>query len=266
MSTDPTVPLTVTDLAGPGPGRGNAAPKRRGPGAAVAVVVSLVILLALLLIADRVAVSWAERHAERSMTEDFRAANADVTIAGFPFLTQLVGGRLTTVNLGADSIEVDGLVFAEVSAVANGVPIRGSGTISSAAGGALIPISTLETMITGALEQQNLGNLVPTLDVEPETGLVSLQAELVGLSILGIDLTPRAAGRAIELDVTSLRLGPAAVNPEDIPFGLGDVLLGQLGLVAIDLDALPAGVELSSLSMVDDGALISLAGTDVELP
>jgi hypothetical protein len=67
--------------------------------AAVAAVV--VALLAALLIADRVAVIHAQGRIAARLGDRGFAARPQVTIAGFPFLTQLAARRLDKVVISA---------------------------------------------------------------------------------------------------------------------------------------------------------------------
>lgn len=237
---------------------------RRGRGV-LSVVVSLLILAGLAVLADRLALAWATQQAERILADDFAADSSEVTIHGFPFLTQLASGNLSEADLSAGTLSFDGLVLADVSGTARGVPTSADGTIGKLEGSALVPTATLQELLERGLVEQGLGDLAPSVTISSSTGIVSLDAD-VRLTVLGLDLAPVTSGRAITFEVVAARFGDATIAPEDIPLGLGDELLAQIGDLSIDLDALPQGVELTGLTMNDDGALVQLSGENVAIP
>jgi hypothetical protein len=63
-------------------------------------IIIVVVILGLLVVADRVAVLAADRTvAQRIQTDQDLPARPDVSIGGFPFLTQALGGRYDSVTL-----------------------------------------------------------------------------------------------------------------------------------------------------------------------
>ena len=65
------------------------------------VAAIVVAVLAFVLVADRVAVIWAQNRLATRIADRGYAARPHVRIAGFPFLTQLAAGRMTQVVIGA---------------------------------------------------------------------------------------------------------------------------------------------------------------------
>jgi hypothetical protein len=115
--------------------------RRRGRRPLVVLVVLLLVLAGLLLVTDRVVAGVAERvvadRVDRELTRrDVQFSAPEVTVGGFPFLTQVVGGRY-------DSIRI---VLREVRASA----VRGNVTVSAPevtveARGVSAPLDTLRS-------------------------------------------------------------------------------------------------------------------------
>lgn len=63
-------------------------------------VIAIVVIVALLVVADRVAVLAGERAvADQVQTDQHLSTRPDVSIGGFPFLTQAIGGRYDDVTV-----------------------------------------------------------------------------------------------------------------------------------------------------------------------
>jgi hypothetical protein len=88
-----------------------------------AVIVVLVIL-GLLVVADRVALAAAEHVvAGRIQTDQRLAQRPDVTIHGFPFLTQALAGRYDQVTVHVRGLRNRRMPVAKLSVVLNGVHV-----------------------------------------------------------------------------------------------------------------------------------------------
>jgi hypothetical protein len=79
--------------------------RRRGRRALIVLVIVLLVLGGLLVVADRVSAGIAERvvadQVDKQLTQQNVTSSgpAEVTVGGFPFLTQVVGGRYDSINL-----------------------------------------------------------------------------------------------------------------------------------------------------------------------
>src|SRR6266487_4063862 len=79
--------------------------RRRWP---LVLTVVFALLLVALVIADRVAVSAADAAVEKRLAEQapFDASNKpDVSIRGFPFLTQALSGKYDDIEVSGDSLD-----------------------------------------------------------------------------------------------------------------------------------------------------------------
>jgi hypothetical protein len=78
--------------------------KRRGRRALVSLLVLLVVVAGLLFAADRVAANFAEKKIAEQVTKEVASQNAqsappEVTVGGFPFLTQVLAGNYQHIKI-----------------------------------------------------------------------------------------------------------------------------------------------------------------------
>lgn len=217
---------------------------------AVSTVVVVGLLIAGAGVADVVLRERTEDRLASELQQEVPGLTAapDVTITGFPFLTQVLGGELDDVRVTAPSATVDGLRLDRVDVRLTGVSTRGPTAVDRA---------ELTAVVTPAALQQVL-----TVPVELSVDGAHLVAatELVGI-LVEVLLLPRAARRAIEVDVDGVRVGGATVAAQDLPSAVTDQLQG----LSLPVEQLPRGVELTGLTVESDGVHLRAAGTDVVL-
>jgi hypothetical protein len=113
----------------------------------VIVVAILVALLAVVLIADRVAVIYAEDRLARQVQDRGFGAKPQVTIAGFPFLTQAAARRLNKVVIRAAGKKLGPVQVKRLDFTLHGIRVSGNGrTASQLSGTALIGFAGLAGM------------------------------------------------------------------------------------------------------------------------
>src|ERR1700745_2773183 len=83
-------------------------PARKGPWVVLGIVLVLAVLFVVL---DRVAVAYAENQAAKQMQSQGFPAKPDVTIKGFPFLTQVAARRLNDVHITAGNVPAGPVKF-----------------------------------------------------------------------------------------------------------------------------------------------------------
>ena len=93
--------------------------RRRWP---TRLAIALLVLAALFTAADRITVGIAENEiAKRIQSSQNLASKPSVTIAGFPFLTQLIGMKLDKVSLDARGVTRNGVRVTDLRADLHGV-------------------------------------------------------------------------------------------------------------------------------------------------
>jgi hypothetical protein len=237
------------------------------------LLIVVVILGGLFVIVDRVAVSLAENEvADRLRTTENLADAPDVSISGFPFLTQLAGGELDEVEVGIEDYEAatgsgdEKIRIADLTAHMKGVEFSGdysSATAATATGTATIAYD----------------ELLKTAKSEPTQVAPGVTAKVVGLSdggdgkirvaveatVLGAKLpepvyvlsTVRVEGDFVRVDADALPKVGSVELPESRVRAITDF--------EQRIDELPGGIELDKVTAVKNGVEIAVKGSNVRL-
>lgn len=221
-----------------------------GRRAVVAGVVVVGVLAGGAVVADRVLHEQTEDRLASDLRDQIPGLDTepDVTIAGFPFLTQVLAGELERVDVTAPEATVDGLLLEEVEVRLHEV----STDQPTTAGRARLTAFTSLDAMTAVLD-------LP-LDLAIDGRHLVASADLLGLP-LEVLLLPRAGGREVLVDIDAFRLGGATISADNLPGGVAD----QLDGLAFPLDGLPEGLELTAVTLEPDGARLVTEGTDVVL-
>jgi hypothetical protein len=227
-----------------------------------AVAILLLAVLALLGIAwlaDRMAVGATAAGIASDLSDaglDL-GPEADLRIEGFPYLTQLMIGRLTEVNLTAGTATIDGLGLTDVRGVARGVRTSAPYVARSVEFTAMIPESTLQD----AVDRSGLSDRGLEIQVGIRGSAVVASATFLGLPVEAV-LKPSPEGQAVALRLRLVSLAGITASVDDLPPALRDAL----DELAIPLAPLPEGLTLTSMRVLpDEGILVVASGTDVAL-
>ncbi|WP_326722211.1 DUF2993 domain-containing protein [Streptomyces sp. NBC_00243] len=234
-----------------------------------------VILGGLFVIADRVAVGFAEDEAaDRIRTTEGLASTPDVSIEGFPFLTQVVGGEFDDVKIGIKDYEasttgtgdaVSTIRIDDLNAEMHGVVFSGdysSATASSATGTATI----------------SYAELLKAAQSGPTDVTTGVTAEVVGLSDGGngkikVSVEATVLGTKLPQPVSvlssvSVEGDTVKVHADSLP-NLGVDLAEDTVRTVTDfeqkIDELPGGIQLDKVVAAKDGVDISVKGSDIRL-
>ncbi|MFB8775120.1 LmeA family phospholipid-binding protein [Streptomyces broussonetiae] len=236
------------------------------------LLIVVVVLGGLFVGADRLAVHFAEGEvADKLRTTENLATTPEVSIKGFPFLTQLVGGELEDVEVGIENYEANagegGTVrIDDLRANMKGVEFSGdysSATANSATGTASIAYD----------------ELLRTAKSEPAQVAPGVTAEVVGLSDGGdgkikVAVEATVFGTKLPRPVSVLSTVTAEgdtvrVQAEALP-SIGGVEVGETQIRSITdfeqrIDGLPGGIQLDEVRAESDGVRITVLGSDVRL-
>jgi hypothetical protein len=248
-------------------------PRRRGRGLLIGLIVLLVIIGIVLFVGDRVGRSYAERIisdkvAEQVSNQKATSEKPDVTIEGFPFLTQVAHGRY-------DEIKIE---LADFSGPAdqNGtkkiklplLDIRArdvKASIDTLRSGGNIVAGTVTG--TGTLDYKQLASLVdqPGLTLTEKngqlTGAAKVQALGQSLNVTGV------AKLTVSDGVVHVRF--ANVDSPDLPNipGIKALVAGYADKLGIDVQvpALPLKLKVQKVQPQADGLQFTAGATNVTL-
>ncbi|MDQ0684686.1 MULTISPECIES: DUF2993 domain-containing protein [Streptomyces] len=237
------------------------------------LLVVVVVLGGLFVLADRLAVNFAEGEvADKLKANEGLAATPDVSIKGFPFLTQVVGGSLDDVEVGIKdyqaatgtsgrTIRID-----DLQADMQGVEFSGdysSATAASATGTASITYA----------------ELLKTAKAEPTEVVRGVTANVVGLSDGGngkikVAVEATVLGTKLPqpvyvLSTVTVQGDTVRVHADSLP-SFGGVRAAENEVRSITdfqqkIDDLPGGIKLDKVQAGKDGVEISVKGSNVKL-
>jgi len=224
-----------------------------------ALMIAVLVLLGLAVAADRVLVVLTEDQlASAIQSEGQLPAEPDISIEGFPFLTQAINGRYDSVRVGVD-VEALGLppgATADIRLVGAQVPLSSvfSGSISS------VPVEKVLGTVTFPFDYigEQLGGATVTRDGS------GLRVETT-VSLLGQDFQVAATA---ELALVGREVALTASNVEgfgaDLPDEVTAVVLDLLDL-SLPVPELPFGLVFTGIQVVGDGMRVVAEGNDIVL-
>ncbi|WP_405899028.1 DUF2993 domain-containing protein [Streptomyces sp. NBC_00727] len=219
--------------------------------------VVLAILVAVFVAVDRVAVYVAESQVEdRVKVPGAQIGSTDVSIKGFPFLTQVAGSSLDEVDVSITGIETHAagrsLRISTMDAELHDVHLTdgfSGATATRATGTAVISYEDLTKAASDgvAVEYGGKGKVKVTGSVD----------------ILGRPITRSVLSTVTLVDGHTVRVHADKVPGEGIP-GL-EKLVREKTDFEREVGGLPNGLKLEKIQPTADGLEISVTGTDVRL-
>ncbi|MFJ9677762.1 DUF2993 domain-containing protein [Streptomyces sp. NPDC101194] len=221
------------------------------------LLVIVVVLGGIFVAVDRAAVYFAESEAEgRVEVTGATIGSTDVSIKGFPFLTQVAGSQLDEVDVEITGIETDAngrrIRISRMNAALYEVKLAdgySSATAARATGTAVISYEDLTKAASDGVAVEYGGN-----------GKVKVTGT--------VDILGRPLSRSVLSTVTLIDGHTIKVHADKVP---GEGIPGLEGLVRQKTDferevgGLPSGLKLQRIRPTADGLEISVTGTDVRI-
>ncbi|MGW7362594.1 LmeA family phospholipid-binding protein [Streptomyces sp. NPDC054841] len=221
------------------------------------LLITVVIIGGLFAIADRLLLNYAESEAaDRIKARQGLSGATEVSIQGFPFLTQVAGKELDRVDVNVRDIETTAngrkVVISEMSAALHDVRL-GNGYSTATAATATGTVRIAYDDLTKAAEQDVVVSYGGNGKVKV-TGTVS---------ILGRSLSRSVVSTVSLVDGDTIRVRADKVPGEGIP-RLED-LVRQKTDFDRQVSGLPEGLKLEKVEAASDGIVITVAGTNIPL-
>lgn len=226
-------------------------------GAAARGWVVLVVVLGLLAGAAYAGDQYLRGQAEQEFATQVTAVfdgmdDPAVTIHGFPFLTQMLGGRFGHVTGTTDRLVLDGVTADDVRVDAHDV------TVSPARAGSATVSATISPQTATELLRTRSG--IDDLGLRVEDDHLVVTTDVYGHE-LAVSGTLSAGTDVVRVDLGTVTLGGVSADLGDLP----SRLRGQLAELTIPVTGLPAGVHLTGAEVVPGGMRFTATGTDVPL-
>ena len=255
MSTDPTRPLPEWWQTQGTPEPPTFVVKRRRRKGPLIALITVIALLVLLVVSDRVANAYAENQMASQVQSSLGlSGKPDVTIHGFPFWTQLIAHDFKTVTITASNETIN----------------------SASAGGGALQIASLNATLHG-LHFQGFNSNSATVDQFNATALINFTVlGNIGGVPQGVALTqdgPNQVKATVSLgpisasaDAQVTQSGPNKIHVHVTDFnGIPADQLGNFGDFTITIPKLPAGVTIQSVSVTQQGVMVTIAGMNTTL-
>jgi hypothetical protein len=234
------------------PSRRARRPRRRGLGWLIALVVVIVVLVG----ADFVARAVAENVAATQFQKQGNLTNKpDVTIEGFPFLTQVAGKNFSDIKVSAANEKEGPVTITSIDATATGVHLNSysfnSGEIGNISGTLLIDFASLGNTLTNQIGA--LGTLLNGAGLD----LTAAGPTEVKASMNLLVTTGSATWRVSRLSPTELNIALVGSS------GLPSSLLSSIQNVDIPIPKLPLGLTIDSVRVSPSGVIGTISGSNV---
>jgi LmeA-like phospholipid-binding len=253
----------------------------RGRRSLIALLVVVLVLVGLFVVADRVAVNVAEKRiADQAVTEMSKRditspRKPSVSIAGFPFLTQVLAGKYRKVTIDVDhprtkQVTLDRLTVAanEVHAPLNAIT-SGTGQVTSdtVSGTAWLNWDTVRSLVDTTPLRQVPGIDISKLSVTVKDNKVNLAAPL---SFAGLSLNLQAGGTlAVTKGEVRMQLEDLKVSsPNGGTTALSQAFINQyrnLLNVKIAVPSLPYALVINKVTTTASGIVVTATAANVVL-
>jgi hypothetical protein len=218
-------------------------------------LVVLVVLLLAALGADRVAEHVASNRAETRLAAE-GVQNPQVSIGGFPFLTQLAARSFGSVTVSGDAVTSSSGSAQDVTVVAHDVSVPKSGHATAGSVRATGLVTYAEVVRRSGAQGVSLSEASGNRVRMRSTATVLGQS--VPVAALG---RVHAAERSLRIEPTGFEVAGRSVDAASLLDALG----ARFTLV-YPLRDLPAGLKLDSVQTTPDGFHVVVTGTDVTFP
>jgi LmeA-like phospholipid-binding len=214
---------------------------------AVIIVLAVVLDFAARLAAENVMASKIEQQGLQH--------KPDVTIDGFPFLTQVVSRDFQQINISATNQAEGPVTITKINATATGIKINSfafsSGTITRLTGTVLISFASLGNTLT--TEVGALGTLLNGAGLD----LTAAGPDEVKATLNLLVTSGSATWRVTRLSGNQLNI--KLVTSSNLPASL----LGSIQNITVRIPKLPLGLTIDSIQVTPDGVIGRVSGRDV---
>jgi hypothetical protein len=229
--------------------------RRPGRRRARRYVIGLVVIVVLLVVLDFVARVAAENVMASKIEQQGLQHKPDVSIDGFPFLTQVVSRNFEQVNLSAADQTEGPVTITSINATARNIRLNSyafsSGTIGSLSGTAVISFASLGNTLT-----QQVGPLGSVLN-GAGLDLTDAGRDEVKASLNLLVASGSATWRVSRMSGDRLNIRLVGSS------GLPSSLLQSIADIIVRVPKLPLGLTIDSVQVTPAGVVGRVSGSNV---
>ena len=241
--------------AGYGQQAGRPARRRRRRHPLAWLIVVLVVILAILGIGDQVFKVYAQNDIAKQVQSAGLSAKPSVSIKGWPFVTQVLGHDLKTIDISANNVTTTGgKLPLSFTATATGVHLNSSfnvKTIDHINAQMTITYQSLDSYLANSIGIPGLGSI--SISPDPAKGPNAVTANAAGIASVDATVTKTAAN---QITIKFGQLG-----------GIASLLGGSVAIPdqVIDIPELPLGLVVGTPEATSQGIVIPASGSNTTL-
>jgi hypothetical protein len=217
-------------------------------------LLTVVIIIALLVVLDFAARAVAQNIMAARIQQQGLQQKPDVSIGGFPFLTQLVSKNFQQVTVSTTNLTAGPVTLTKVDVTARDVRLTsyssGRGTITSLSGIVLISFASLGDTLTHQFGP--LGSLLNGAGLN----LTAAGPHEVKASLSLVVASGSATWRITRVSANQLHIGLVASR------GLPASLLGSIQSLTLQIPQLPLGLTIDSINVTPNGVVGHVSSHD----
>lgn len=217
------------------------------------LAVALVLLLGGAYAADRIVLARTIANLEEQIRAGLPEVSSDLSIDvdGVLFLPQVIGGTLDRAQISASSARINDLYLQDIHLELRQVSVREPYGAQAVNIDASAPGSTVATAVQAAGVPEQITVTVQDSQLLAQASVLGAPAQVV--------LVPEAAGRAIEISLGQVSLAGAQLDIADLP----EVIVDGLSGIEVELDQLPAGIQVQDIELDGEQMHLHLQGRQV---
>lgn len=216
-------------------------------------IIVLIVLLGLLVAADFGARAFAQNKMASEIQQQGFPKKPDVSINGFPFLTQVISRDFKNIQVSSSNITEGPLLIQSINATMTGVHVNSSfqsGTIDHLNGTALVTFPALANAMTS--QAGALGSLISSGLTLSDAGNNEVKATL---NLLGGLASGTAVWRVTRTGDNNIHIQLVSSS------GIGSAAASGISDINVPLpEKLPLGMTIQSISVTPTGLVATVTG------
>jgi hypothetical protein len=229
--------------------------RRRGGHGLRNTIIALLVLIVVLVAIDRLAAFYVQGRIASQIQDEGFSSKPDVSIKGFPFLTQVIGRHFQDIQISSRKVKAGPVEIQNINAELSNVHLNSGfsgGTVGHLSGAGVIAFGSLSNAI-GSLAGGQLGSLVGAAGLT----LKPVGSHKVKASINLLVTSGSATWRITRVSGTEIKVH--LVSSSGLPGGL----LSSIRDISVPVPKLPLGMKIQSVTVTPTGISVRVTGNQV---